>query len=979
MLRIVNTLSKVVRKAPVVVIVLILLLTGVLGYFVPQAELADDQEGFAPDAPELTASNRIPELFGDASSGSVMQVIIGAEGGDVITADGRETVAMVTAAIESSAMADRLQVQPGQGSVVSFFAPLDGGGAGGPSINVTVSSDNGDVFTVEGQAITQQIAGAAFTSAIAPKLSVASQETPPLMTYLAPLGEGVFETTADLKEAYLTNLPGLPPEFAGFLPFLSSNDSDLSAPSASKGSVILNLTEPPTAEELAAFTAAIEAIDLPAGYSVSTPVPEPTTDQLKEAYLNALAFVPADQGGFVEQLLSSSADFDTASASHGLMIVFLQTPDADDVTAYLDDLTALNDAVGELDLPAGFTAAPFAFELLLSDDGSFTDEIARIFQLAGLIIVGILLLVFWLKPKGKLSWILSLRRTFADMSITLLTILLAITWMQGIGVLLSPTYLDVIGHSSSMAQILPILLIGLGVDYGIHLTSRYREEVGDRGVKPAIETSIRTVGVALVLATITTMVGFLTNLISPIPALVDFGVLAAAGILASFILMLTFVPAIRQILDSLAERGGRLPAVDLKTSEDRILNRIIGKTSLIAEKFAWGAVIAAVILAGLGEVGRQRLETTFSFTDFIAEDSPLLVTLNTLSDEFSGGFGETTSVLIEGDVSSVAVHNASLDALETMKDTPDVLLFSGQAAASPVALIDSLSNPTSPAFNPDVAVAVAEAGLDGDLRAPAGADLAGLYETIKAVDPVGYSGVIHETDGVQDAALWTINTQAGDTRVSALRDGLTDAFAPVADVGMDVIATSQSIISDVVVLSLRESQVGSLIITLLAATIILVINFWFESRRPMLGVITMVPVGLVVLLTFGMMAVTGIPFGPVTATISALAIGIGVPYTIHITHRFLEDRQRLETTNEAIRSTTLHTGSALAGSALTTMAGFGVLVTSTLKPFQQFGAVTAYAIGFALMVSILILPSFLVLWDRWHESRGTGIAGTQDS
>ena len=121
------------------------------------------------------------------------------------------------------------------------------------------------------------------------------------------------------------------------------------------------------------------------------------------------------------------------------------------------------------------------------------------------------------------------------------------------------------------------------------------------------------------------------------------------------------------------------------------------------------------------------------------------------------------------------------------------------------------------------------------------------------------------------------------------------------------------------------------------------------------------------LLTFGMMALTGIPFGPVTATISALAIGIGVPYTIHITHRFLEDKERLGSTEEAIRSTMLHTGSALAGSALTTVAGFGVLVTSTLVPFQQFGAVTAYAIGFALLVSILILPSFLVLWDRWHQ------------
>ncbi len=1122
MLRTVSVLSTLVRKAPWVVIALVFIITGVLGAFAGQAELADDQEGFAPDAPELEASGRIPDLFGEESAGSVMQIIIGSEGGDVITAEGRETVALVTAAVESSAVADRLQSQPGQGSSLSFFAPLDGAAGAGPTLQVIVSSDGGDVFTAEGYALTQAVTGAAFQSAIAPKLSVENPEMPPVLSYLAPVSAppsptptvsvmvtsadgdvvsqgglqaslgisnalfsselasvlavddpqtppvlsflmpvegGVnqgsvpsdadtptvkaayenglgqlppelvpvlgqllsadktdsplraanglvvlnlvaplvaeqeaaladllntvevadgftltllpsqYTTTDQLKAGYLANSAFLPAEFAGFLPFLSSNDADLSVPSAAKGTVVFNLTEPPTDEELLAFGAVLESLSVPDGYHLSSSNPDPTTDELKAAYVDALAFVPAEQSGLITQLVASSADLETGTASHGLMLVFLSTPGADELVEYTDDLVSLADALSELDLPAGYSASPFAFELLFGDD-SFNDEIARIFQLAFLIIVGILLLVYWLKPKGDLKWGRSLRRTLADTSLTLLTIVMAIAWMQGIGVLLSPTYLDFIGHSSSMAQILPILLIGLGVDYAIHLTSRYREEVGSNGVKPAINISIKTVGVALVLATITTMVGFLTNLVSPVPALVDFGVLAAAGILVSFLLMLTFVPAVRQLLDSRAERKGVLPAVDLATSEDRILNRVIGKTAVIAEKFAWGAVIAAVVLAGVGEFGRQQLDTTFSFTDFIPSDNPLIDTLDTLSNEFGGGFGETTLVLIEGDVSSAAVHNAGVEALAALDSTRDVLLFAGQAASSPLALIDSLINPALITFNPEVAAVAAEMGVDADLRVPAGADLSALYDVIQAVDPAGYSGVIHETNGVQDAALWTINTQAGDLRVSPLRAGLADAFAPIVATGVDVVATSQNIIGDVVVNSLRSSQVQSLVITLLAATLILMTNFWFESRRPMLGVITIVPVGLVVLLTFGMMALTGIPFGPVTATISALAIGIGVPYTIHITHRFLEDKERLGNTEEAIRSTMLHTGSALAGSALTTIAGFGVLITSTLVPFQQFGAVTAYAIGFALMVSILILPSFLVLWDRWHENRG---------
>jgi len=143
-------------------------------------------------------------------------------------------------------------------------------------------------------------------------------------------------------------------------------------------------------------------------------------------------------------------------------------------------------------------------------------------------------------------------------------------------------------------------------------------------------------------------------------------------------------------------------------------------------------------------------------------------------------------------------------------------------------------------------------------------------------------------------------------------------------------------------------------------------------------VITIVPVILVVFWVFGAMAVTGISFNPVTAMIAAIAIGIGVPYTIHITHRYQEDRVRCDSPEEAIRHTLTHTGGALAGSALTTVAGFGILVTSTLKPFQQFGLVVTFAIGFALVAAVLVLPSMLVLWDRWHRRRGdSALGGTE--
>ena len=107
--------------------------------------------------------------------------------------------------------------------------------------------------------------------------------------------------------------------------------------------------------------------------------------------------------------------------------------------------------------------------------------------------------------------------------LTFFTIGFAIQWMNGYGFL---RFED----QSQLVQILPILLIGLGVDYSIHLNTRYRQEIhAGRSVDAGGATAIRTTGIALVLATVTTAVGFLTNVTNDIPALAEFGELAAVG------------------------------------------------------------------------------------------------------------------------------------------------------------------------------------------------------------------------------------------------------------------------------------------------------------------------------------------------------------------------------------------------------------------------------------------------------------------
>jgi uncharacterized protein len=706
---------------------------------------------------------------------------------------------------------------------------------------------------------------------------------------------------------------------------------------------------------------------------------------IEELYAAANDEMPEDEAGFFANLLPDDvAAGEATDADAGLVLVFLRTEgltpegasDTEVTEALIDLDTSLAEAVREVDLPSGYDAEAFSFWLLFGDQDEFQSELGRLFGSAFLIILVILGSVYWVRPGLGQRRLPGVRRTVADVLLTMLTIVMAIVWMNGIGVLLGPGYLGLIGAMNDVSQIVPVLLIGLGVDYAIHLTSRYREELAAGGsVHDAIQRATTTVGVALVLATVTTAVGFLTNIVNPVPALTDFGVLAAVGISASFLLMLSFVPAVRLLLDRRAERAGRLPRVAMARTGDRLLPSLMGRTAVLAEKAPVPTLLVTVLLGGtLGLWGLSQLEVRFSFTDFVSDDAPAAVAMETIVDRFGGGFGETTDVLVTGDVATPEVHNATVAALEDAAGVADVATFGDVAQAESVIGVLGLmlgGGPEGAAPPPDLADAAAAAGVGEDLRVAEDADVAALYDVLLATAPEAAERVLaHDDAGTFDAQRVSLQTTAGEARAAELRGDLEEAFSPVAmQQGIEAIATSDEIISDVIVSALSESQLSSMLITLLAAMALLVATYWWRNRRPMLGVLTVLPVGLVVLWTFAMMAATGIPFGPITATIAALAIGIGVPYTIHITNRYQEDRLLHADPGDALRSTVRHTGGALAGSAFTTCAGFGILITSTLTPFRQFGFVTVYAIGFALLAATLVLPSMLALWDRWHRRR----------
>ena len=737
-------------------------------------------------------------------------------------------------------------------------------------------------------------------------------------------------------------------------------------------------------------------VDFAKAFNPALNVSAMSDEQFKQLYNQSNSQMPPEFKAFASALLSSTYDEETTTATAGLAII---TIDSSMIVqdfggsdgAFIEQPrmeVALADALNQISI-GSIKVSGFSFGLLLGNEGDdFLEEIGILFGQAFLIILAVLAYIFFIRPRKGFNILKSGRRTFSDLFLSLGAILLSIGWMQGAGTILGPGFLDIIGAPNQVSQIAPIILIGLGVDYAIHFTSRYREEIGSGNTVSGSATStLKSVGIALTLATLATIVGFLTNIVSPLPELKDFGILVSTGIFFAFFLVMTFVPAIRTLLDRRAEKKENINVDAFSSSGDSVLNKIAASSGIIPKKLKIFALVLLFAISGYGYFSFTNLETIFEFTDFLPEDDPVVQTLGLLTDEFGGGFGETTSVLIEADdLATPEAHNALIASINNLSEKENIVVYAGNVAAESV--IGSLGQllapqgaaPGAPPAMPDMALlgSLGSFGVDlmsgaqgiDALKVKETGDVQGLYEYLVNLDSEAFLATLYFNEDNKLAAQQVkITTSAGSLGAAQLRDDIYDAFQPMSSLGISIAATNDAIVTQSVSDLISESQFQSLIFAILASMIFLILYYLIDIRKPFLGVITILPVVAIVMGTYLGMYFLDIPLNPVTSTLSGLAIGIGVPFVIHVTNRFRETLLITDSPVDAVRTTLKTTGGSLFGSAFTTMAGFGILMTSSLKPFQQMGQVVVVALGFALVASILILPTLLVFWANYHNRK----------
>ena len=737
-------------------------------------------------------------------------------------------------------------------------------------------------------------------------------------------------------------------------------------------------------------------VDFAKAFNPTLNVSAMSDEQFKQLYNQANGQMPPEFKAFAAALLSSTYDEDKTTASAGLAIVTIDSSLIVEEFGGSDGVfieqprmeVALSDALSEISI-GDIKVSGFSFGLLLGNEGDdFLQEIGILFGQAFIIILVVLAYIFFIRPRKGFGILKSGRRTFSDLLLSLGAILLSIGWMQGAGTILGPGYLDIIGAPNQVSQIAPIILIGLGVDYAIHFTSRYREEIGSgNSITGSTSSTLKSVGIALTLATLATIVGFLTNIVSPLPELKDFGILVSTGIFFAFFLVMTFVPAIRTLLDKRAETKGNISTEAFSSSGESVLNKIAASSGIIPKRLKLVALALLVSISGYGYFSFTNLETIFEFTDFLPEDDPVVQTLDLLTEEFGGGFGETTAVLIEGEnLATPEIHNALIESINNLSDKENIVVYAGNVAAESVIgtvgqlLAPQGAAPGAPPAMPDmellgtlgsfgVDLMSGSQGIDA-LRVKDSGDVQGLYEYLVSTDPEAFLASLYfNEESTVTAQQVRITTSAGSLGAAQLRDDIYDAFTPLSSLGVSIAATNDAIVTQSVSDLISESQFQSLIFAILASMTFLILYYLIDIRKPFLGVITILPVVAIVMGTYLGMYFLDIPLNPVTSTLSGLAIGIGVPFVIHVTNRFRETLLVAPNPVEAVKTTLKTTGGSLFGSAFTTMAGFGILMTSSLKPFQQMGQVVVVALGFALVASILILPTLLVFWANYHNKK----------
>ncbi|KXA95328.1 hypothetical protein AKJ65_02040 [candidate division MSBL1 archaeon SCGC-AAA259E19] len=535
-------------------------------------------------------------------------------------------------------------------------------------------------------------------------------------------------------------------------------------------------------------------------------------------------------------------------------------------------------------------------------------------------------------------------RRLSDTALPFLILGLGALWMVGtIG-------LTGIPFTMVYVALVPIIL-GIGIDYTVHMLNRYYEEKanGSTAGESAVR-SVRTVGIAVALTAITTIIGFASFGVSEIPPLRNFGFVAGGGILYIFILATTLLPSLLVLRDreenEEEDRGW-------KDKRDRIggaLSKVEKATRAHKKPILAGAGILTVICV----ISSFGLTTSMSYDEFLPQNVDSVTAMERVENHFGGQ--NSIFVLTRGNVTSPESLQSMLYLEKEVKsDESNENLITGSMSLADL-VIQRLRE-----INPQITGIPNEPSRIGEIiralenKFPERLEKL-LIDENKA--PI-YFYIQADTSRETERATTIIRKQVKELEGSGK---LGEDFNLVLNED-PAVGGSPVIITDIMD-SIIPSMRNSIVLAIVLVVIVLAVVF----RSPFLGFIGAIPTVMALFWEFGAIRSFGWSLDVMNMTVSALAIGIGVDFSIHMVHRFQDEwKEQGKSPEESISATIKSVGRAITAGAATTIGAFLVLSLSRMPPVARFGELAGLIIFFCLVSSLIVLPSALLAYAHWKE------------
>lgn len=493
---------------------------------------------------------------------------------------------------------------------------------------------------------------------------------------------------------------------------------------------------------------------------------------------------------------------------------------------------------------------------------------------------------------------------------------------------------------------IPVMLIAIGVAYGIHLHNSIHHTVQTHpGItkEQLIDLTLKAMIRPVSMAAVTTAIGFTALVTSEILPVRYFGLFASVGVLTEMIAALMLFPVSIRIL-GIPKRG--------KEREDEFIDELQGlagnptshrKRSGVFRHQGKIMAVTAILIA-FAAFGASKVWIDTSFLANFEPESDIVKT-NTYINEHFGGTS-TLNVILKAEEAEAFKDPAVLQLMSDLQQEVETHPQVGGSFSiadfirrmNAVMLPDEPNNEVIPEDRELVAQYLLLYEMSGD------------PETLNSVVDFEY----------QTANL-TFQLKSDSSalmeEVIAEISGFEDTFNSL-DISINYAGSGYKALTFAGLL--LDGQIISLGLSFAVVALLLALLF----RSALIGIIGTVPIAVTAAVNFGVMGLLNIPLSSATALISSIAIGIGVDYAIHLIEHYRVMRLNGDSIDQSALETLKHTGRAILFNAAAVMGGFAVLMFSVFPPNRQVGGLIALNMAVSAAMTLTVLLIIIVALDR---------------